>query len=65
MAMSAEEVVAAIKGKEKIQVNTRVNAKVYEEFTKVNKSLGITNGACLNELMEDFVRNYKSKENGE
>lgn len=63
MAMSAEEVIASIKSKEKIQVNVRVNAKVYEEFTKANKSLGITNSACLDELMEDFVRNYNSKDN--
>ncbi len=63
MAISAEEVVATIKSKERTQVGIRVNTEMYKEFTKINKSLGITNSDCFNELMVDFVRNYNSKDN--
>lgn len=63
MAMSAEEVVAAIKSMERTQIGIRVNTEMYKEFTKINKSLGITNSDCFNELMVDFVRNYNPKDN--
>lgn len=46
----------------RIIVSARVNPKIYEEFENINKNLGISNSACINALIANYVSEFKDDE---
>ncbi len=41
------------------QISAKVNAKMYEIFTRINKEQGISNNSALNMIISRYVRENK------
>lgn len=53
-----EQIVSKDGAKDK-QISAKVNMKIYDAFTKINKLQGISNNSALNMLITKYVRENK------
>ena len=53
-----EQIVSKDGAKDK-QISAKVNMKIYNAFTKINKLQGISNNSALNMLITKYVRENK------
>lgn len=55
---TVEQIVSKDGAKDK-QISAKVNMKIYDAFTKINKLQGISNNSALNMLITKYVRENK------
>lgn len=46
-------------GEKDKQISAKVNNKIWENFTKINKAQGLSNNSALNMLINKYVRENK------
>ncbi len=57
---SVKQIVKANKaGAKDKMISVKVNSSVYEDFTRINKALGMSNNSCINSLIARYVMDNK------
>lgn len=41
------------------QISAKVNEKVYEQFTNINRAMGLSNNSAINMIINKYVRENK------
>ena len=42
------------------QISAKINSAVYEQFTKINKALGVSNNSAINMCITRYIRDNKA-----
>ena len=53
------KIVSSDSSKDK-QISAKINSTVYEQFTKINKTLGVSNNSAINMCITRYIRDNKA-----
>ena len=47
-------------GKKDKMISVKVNSTTYEQFSQINKALGMSNNSCINQMISKYVLDNKN-----